>query len=51
MKFENITGNEDEPTSSKDVKVIGNRPNPFTELINIDLEIANAVAVKIIIFF
>ena len=51
MKFENITGNEDEPTFSKDVKVIGNRPKPFTELKNNDFEIANARAVKIIIYF
>ena len=50
MKFENVTGVEDKQVQIKGLEVIGNHPNPFTELTNIDFEIANAGAVKIVIY-
>jgi len=50
IRFENITGIEEQSSYSNKIDKIGNNPNPFTDFTNIEFELNSSGSVIIIIY-
>ena len=50
IRFENLTSVDDATVSSKRLEIVGNSPNPFAEITNIEFEIKQEGNVLILIY-